>query len=113
MTTGAALAGTVVVLVGGGLGEHRVARHLADSGARLVVVSTEHPDENDVAVADTSSVTWWPASGTSQRPLESTIQEILAHYGRIDMVLNCDSGLDDSSSSGQEWECGAVPTPSW
>lgn len=82
----------VVVITGGSRGLGLVlARQLAGAGARLAILARD-PAELDRAVADLqqagAEVRAYPCDVGDRGQVDATIELILEHFGRIDVVIN-------------------------
>jgi NAD(P)-dependent dehydrogenase (short-subunit alcohol dehydrogenase family) len=80
--------GKVVVITGAarGIGAG-VARDLSAKGAKVALVGLEAAELAGVAAECGPDAGWWEADVTSWADLEKATAEIVARYGRIDVVL--------------------------
>lgn len=83
------LDGAVALVTGGasGLGEG-AARFLASRGARVAVLDIA-PGAKAVAGELGADATAWTCDVTVPEQVESTVKAIGAHYGRLDICVNC------------------------
>jgi NAD(P)-dependent dehydrogenase (short-subunit alcohol dehydrogenase family) len=83
--------GQVVVITGGsrGLGLE-MARQLADEGARLALLARNQPELESARqeLVDKTDVMVIPCDVGVRLEIESAIDQVLAQYGRIDMLIN-------------------------
>lgn len=82
------LEGQVVVVTGAARGVGALlADKLAARGARLALVGLEPDELKKVAARLGGEAAWWEADVTDLAAMERAASEVLAHFGRIDVVV--------------------------
>ncbi|MBY8876783.1 SDR family oxidoreductase [Actinacidiphila acidipaludis] len=86
--SGRSLDGRVAVVTGAarGVGE-MIARKLAARGARVALVGLEPDELKKVAQSLPGDAAHWTADVTDREAMKTVAAEVLAHFGRIDVVV--------------------------
>ncbi|KAJ5998335.1 Short-chain dehydrogenase/reductase SDR [Penicillium sp. IBT 35674x] len=105
------LTGKVAIVTGGARGIGlEVSRGLAEAGANVALIynSSKNADETAAEVASTNNVkaAAYQANVTSQTEIETTIQQIVKDFGKLDIIV-CNSGIVSSIAAedytDQQW----------
>lgn len=96
------LADRVAVVTGGGRGlGYNMSQALAEAGISGIAILDVLKEDGEQAARDLAEETgvdvrFYPVDITNERAVQKTVQDIVTHYGRIDVLINS-AGIADSN----------------